>query len=938
ERLKTTRKLVHPRIVNYSDFGNIQGLFYMASEFIEGETLKKRMEKYISIRESLHIIHQVLVVLEYAHQQGVTHGSLSPTSIFLTKDDTIRVLDFAIPLVINPVLKGFPLIEAGYGALYYRDPRIIQQQKEPDFSADIYSVGCLLYELLTEKKAIAGESVDALLSSAQKNFPLLLLGKDAPPGLQMILTRATHPLLNRRYSTLRRFMQDVDNFLNFRPLLANDSPLRKIFPHLSPLHILLLSFLFLIFLVGVLAVPFFSYLRSLKSKMELQEQTLQHQEEQKQKTKLLLAQAFQEKAAWIQQKQPTIAGLLAAQSHEILPTLPAQTLLSELYFQIHPFASPYLPAFAEKQQIVLTPEEKLMTLDSVQGLQEWDLPPSLFCKKRVPISASFPHSNQSGILFSTPLFLYCALNKEVRQYSWESFQRSQTFFQESPVSAICLSKLFLFVGTRDGTLTQWELSTGKPIKTIPVGKEAISVLAFWEARKILFIASGDQLISIPIENPISLQNLSPHREAITQLYVSEPLQLLFSSSLDRRIQALDLNTGNILHTFIGHQGGVMSFQIDPAQNRLYSISNVGELFVWNLAPKIQSERPERSITLKEKSLSAIFLSPKNRALVLNTNNSVYFLNPQTLEETSRLFGFHYGFPLKLATDQEQNTLYLGDSSGTLTSWDLTTRAPKDYFEAGNQPISALFFDSSQKCLWAGNSSGMIYKWTPSHSQEQISFKEHSQEIVDLLVSENTLYSSSFPGKLICSDLSASAPKNVWERPSATSLFLDHQLWAGSFEGTLWCYHAKTGQILGRWEFGKRPLKIGLLSSDFLYGTTENRFILWDIKTKKISFETEVTEPILSVSASEEFIFLGTAEHLLMFNRQDCSLFRILSSPHPLRQIQYLPKQKSLLVNFSGVGPLLWENDFLQKAEWLSLSYWEKCSQSKISGFDVVPSK
>lgn len=941
ERLKNTRKLVHPRIVNYTDFGIMQGLFFMAADFIEGEPLKKRMEKYLSIRESLQILHQVLGVLEYAHQQGLVHGSLSSTNIFLTKDEIVRVSDFAVPLVINPALKGFPPTEAGYGALYYRDPRIIQQHQEPDFFADIYSVGSLLYELLTERKPVVGESVEAILMAAHKNLPVLLVEKTVPPGIQMILTRATHPIPQKRYATIRQFMQDVDNFLNYRPLLAEISPLQKIFPAFSLTHRFSFVCIFFVLFVFLMAIPVVSTFRSLSKKIERQEQTIQQQQQQ---TQQLLAQAFQEKALWLKQTQPAIAGLLAAQSHQMAPSHATQTLLSELYFSQNSFDSPYVPAFAEKQQFCLTPEEKVLTIDTLKGLQQWNLDQNTSPELLIPISIDFPFQN--GLLVTTPDFLYCAFLQEIRQYSWKPFQQTQRFLLNSTVSALATTSSFLFAGTQNGTLLQWNLRSGELLNTRNFGNTPITAIAFSESRASLFVALGDQLIFFPVENMATPQKVSPHRKAITQLFVSDSLQLLFSAGLDHRIQALDLNTGNILHTFIGHQGGVVAFQIDLAQNYLYSISNVGELFSWKLSPKIQSERPERAIQLQEKNLTGITLASKNDKLLLNTTRSLYFFKPQTLEELFRWFGFHYFPPLRFTATEKQKLLYFGDISGTLLSWDLETKAPKNHFEGGSAPISAIALDSSQKYLWAGDRNGFVFSWSletkssaTSKNLKKVHFKAHSSEILDLIATERYLYSSSFPGKLICSDWSGDSPKTVWERPSATSVVLENdQLWAGNFEGNLLCYHPTTGEILGRWEIGKASLCIETLTPDFFYGTQGKRFFLWDIQSKKIYFETEMEDPVLAATTTETDVFLGTSRHLYRFQKNPWKLTWIMSVPQPIQQLQYLSSTQALLVSFPNAGIFFWNNAFLEKNEWLSLPYWEKCSRSKISGFDIAPVK
>ncbi|HMQ10262.1 MAG TPA: protein kinase [Oligoflexia bacterium] len=144
---KSAALLNHPNIVTVYDFGLQNGEYYIAMEFVEGKTLKDsiRESKSVDIKKSIKLFKQMLDALAYAHTQGIVHRDLSSTNIMLSKHQRIKVMDFGLAKLVKDLLNEQSIIG---GTPSFMSPE--QTLGDPiDHRTDIYSLGILLYEMLT---------------------------------------------------------------------------------------------------------------------------------------------------------------------------------------------------------------------------------------------------------------------------------------------------------------------------------------------------------------------------------------------------------------------------------------------------------------------------------------------------------------------------------------------------------------------------------------------------------------------------------------------------------------------------------------------------------------------------------------------------------------------------------------------------------------------
>ncbi|MEZ6195058.1 MAG: serine/threonine-protein kinase [Planctomycetota bacterium] len=162
----------HPNIVRVYGMGRAAGMLYIASEFVDGENLWDffRARGRLEIGEALQIIDTVAGALEVAHDLGVIHRDLKPENVMIDREGVVKVLDFGIAKDLNAsvalTIKGAYLGTAGYSA-----PEQIRGQ-EIDARADIFSLGVMLYELVTGEPPFKGRRTTDVLENTVKADPV----------------------------------------------------------------------------------------------------------------------------------------------------------------------------------------------------------------------------------------------------------------------------------------------------------------------------------------------------------------------------------------------------------------------------------------------------------------------------------------------------------------------------------------------------------------------------------------------------------------------------------------------------------------------------------------------------------------------------------------------------------------------------------------------
>ena len=203
------RSLAHPRIVSLYESGEVNGVLYYAMQYVEGETLFSRVsrEHQLGIDDAIRIAQDVAEALGYAHRHGVLHRDVKPENILLGNGRAF-VTDFGLARAIGAA-NYRRLTETGVivGTVFYMSPEQLREDPDLDQRTDIYSLGCLLYEMLIGLPPYPGTSINQLITRILK-APVPSARRertDVPAAVDNAITRALSKTPSDRFATAEEF-------------------------------------------------------------------------------------------------------------------------------------------------------------------------------------------------------------------------------------------------------------------------------------------------------------------------------------------------------------------------------------------------------------------------------------------------------------------------------------------------------------------------------------------------------------------------------------------------------------------------------------------------------------------------------------------------------------------------------------------------------------
>jgi len=217
QEITTTAALQHPHILPLFDSGTVYGpdksgpyLFYVMP-FVEGETLRSKLdrERQLGIEESVRIAREVADALDYAHRHGVIHRDIKPENILL-HDGRATVADFGIALAVSAAAGG-RMTETGLslGTPHYMSPEQATAEREITGRSDIYSLGCVLYEMLTGNPPHTGATAQQIIMKivTEEAAPVTKLRRAVPHHVADAVAQAVEKLPADRFGTAKEFAE-----------------------------------------------------------------------------------------------------------------------------------------------------------------------------------------------------------------------------------------------------------------------------------------------------------------------------------------------------------------------------------------------------------------------------------------------------------------------------------------------------------------------------------------------------------------------------------------------------------------------------------------------------------------------------------------------------------------------------------------------------------
>ncbi len=213
--IKTTANLQHPHILPLFDSGSAESFLYYVMPYIEGESLRGRLnrERQLGVEESLRITRDVADALDYAHRQGVIHRDIKPENILL-HDGRPVVADFGIALAISAA-GGGRMTETGLslGTPHYMSPEQATADRDLSPRSDIYSLACVLYEMLSGDPPHTGPTAQAILVRILTENPRSVseARTAVPPHVTAVLAKALEKLPADRFESAKAFGEALED-------------------------------------------------------------------------------------------------------------------------------------------------------------------------------------------------------------------------------------------------------------------------------------------------------------------------------------------------------------------------------------------------------------------------------------------------------------------------------------------------------------------------------------------------------------------------------------------------------------------------------------------------------------------------------------------------------------------------------------------------------
>jgi serine/threonine-protein kinase len=214
--------LTHPNIVVVFDAGEEDGLYYITMELVEGKSLQALLDggHAFPLPRTLRIMEQTCSALQFAHERNVIHRDIKPANLMLTADDTVKVTDFGTAKILQ-----FGTVQQTahvMGTPSYMSPEQVKG-RAVDGRSDIFSLGVMLYEMVTGEKPFPGQNITTVIYKIVNEDPVppRQIDPSIHPGISAVIMKALVKEPDQRYQNCREMLEDLRNYRTIAPSGGN---------------------------------------------------------------------------------------------------------------------------------------------------------------------------------------------------------------------------------------------------------------------------------------------------------------------------------------------------------------------------------------------------------------------------------------------------------------------------------------------------------------------------------------------------------------------------------------------------------------------------------------------------------------------------------------------------------------------------------------------
>jgi WD40 repeat protein len=622
--------LQHPNIVAIHEVGFREGQHFFAMDYVLGSSLANlTRDGPLSGRRAAGYVKTVAGAIHYAHEHGILHRDLKPANVLIDENDQPRVTDFGLAKDLH---KQMDLTLSGQvlGSPSYMSPEQAGAWRgKVGVRSDVYSLGAILYHLLTGRPPFAADTVAKTLHQVQNDEPPSprLLNPAVPRDLETICLKCLEKEPDRRYGTAQDLADELGRFLDRKPILARPvSRPEKVWRwcRRNPVIATLAAAAMFIFILGFAGVTWEG--RQARKARDLAQD------------RLYAAQMKLAVQAWESGSFEHARQLLAAHR-------PASG-----HRDLRGFEWRLLANLCREESLYTFPKDG--RTGGRQGMTDWAIAFS-------PQGDTLAAAGDDGVIrvwdvASRELVKNLVGHKDF--VSCIAFSPDGRWFASGTGG--------LFSGNRPMELKLWDAKTWEFIGDLPGHSFWITSVAFSPDSQTLASASGDKSVRLwDVASRTLLAELRGHAEMVTCVAYSPDGRTIATASLDRTVRLWDAATARELSTLNGHTSGIWSVAFSPDGKTLASAGDDWTVRLWDVGTGRQTA------ALKHRGMvQAVAFTPNGRILASGGVVSVTFWDVDTWEELDRLRGFT-GAVQNVAFSPDGKTLATGCEFSTAQLWE-----------------------------------------------------------------------------------------------------------------------------------------------------------------------------------------------------------------------------------------------------------------------------
>lgn len=219
------QRLRHPNITPVLESGEIDGYYYMALPFAANGSLDRQLQRRkqrktpMSVEDAIALLRPVAAALDYAHARGILHRDIKPSNVLIDADEQVLLSDFGIARRLDPTATQLTMTHTTVGTPAYMSPEQAEGDREIDERADIYSLGVMAYEMLTNELPFAAPTPTKLLQKILEEPPQApeSFNPELPPGISYALRRVLSKAPDKRYDSASEFINALERGLTWSP-------------------------------------------------------------------------------------------------------------------------------------------------------------------------------------------------------------------------------------------------------------------------------------------------------------------------------------------------------------------------------------------------------------------------------------------------------------------------------------------------------------------------------------------------------------------------------------------------------------------------------------------------------------------------------------------------------------------------------------------------